>query len=67
MHELDRVIANLRHAYAQLASESVFKQKLFADGLIAPAIEELEKLAHHPDRKEAIARMAAEAQKLKLP
>jgi hypothetical protein len=44
-NELQFQIAQLRHAYMQLAAEGVVKQKMFADGLIAPAIEFLEKLA----------------------
>ena len=45
MSELDGVIAQLRHAYAHLAREGVTKQKMFADGLIAPAIKILERIA----------------------
>jgi hypothetical protein len=35
-------IAQLRHAYAQLASGAVKDQKAFADGLLAPAIRHVE-------------------------
>lgn len=35
-------LAQLRHAYAQLAAGTVVDQKQFADGLIAPAIQRLE-------------------------
>jgi len=42
---LENIIAQLRHAYSQLASGSVSNQKNFADGLIAPQIERLEELA----------------------
>ena len=40
------VIAQLRHANMQLAAGAVKDQKQFADGLIAPQIRKLEKLAH---------------------
>lgn len=42
--ELQGVVAQLRHAYVQLAAGAVKKQKMFADGLIAPEIRRLEKL-----------------------
>jgi hypothetical protein len=45
MSDLYWAIAQLRHAYAHLASESVVKQKMFADGLIAPIIQKLEGIA----------------------
>jgi hypothetical protein len=35
-------VAQLRHAYAQLAAGMVKDQKQFADGLIAPVIRALE-------------------------
>jgi hypothetical protein len=38
------VLAQLRHAYAQLAAGAVHDQKRFADGLIAPQIRRLEEL-----------------------
>jgi hypothetical protein len=37
-------IAQLRHAYMHLAAGRVTKQKMFADGLIAPAIRFLERM-----------------------
>jgi hypothetical protein len=46
--ELELIIANLRHAYAQLAAGTVRlqNQKEFADGLIAPQIRKLEKMVN---------------------
>lgn len=44
-------IAQLRHAYAQLNAGAVKDYKQFANGLIAPVIEDLEKVA---DRMETI-------------
>lgn len=41
---VERVVANLRHAYQPLVTYGVTKQKDFADGLIAPAIRQLEEL-----------------------
>lgn len=41
--ELRHVLAQLRHAYAQLAAETVQDQKQFANGLISPQIKRLEK------------------------
>jgi hypothetical protein len=38
-------LAQLRHAYTQLKAGTVKDQPQFADGLIAPAIRELERLA----------------------
>ena len=38
----ESVLAQLRHAYAQLAAGTVRDQRMFADGLIAPAIRALE-------------------------
>jgi hypothetical protein len=35
-------LAQLRHAYSVLISESVKDQRQFAEGLIAPAIEAIE-------------------------
>jgi hypothetical protein len=43
--QMDFVIAKLRHAYLQLHAEGVVKQRMFADGLIAPAIEALERMS----------------------
>ena len=42
--ELSFAIAQLRHAYAQLAAGEVKNQKEFADGLISPQIERIEKV-----------------------
>lgn len=42
--ELTFAVANLRHAYANLAAGKVGDQKEFADGLIAPQIERIEKV-----------------------
>ncbi len=42
--DLAGIIAKLRHAYSHLAAERVTKQKMFADGLIAPAIRKLEQI-----------------------
>ena len=42
--ELIGVVAQLRHAYAQLIQGSVKNQHAFARGLIGPQIERLEKL-----------------------
>jgi hypothetical protein len=39
---LARQIAQLRHAYQQLADERVGDQRRFANGLIAPVIRALE-------------------------
>lgn len=44
--ELIGIIAQLRHAYMQLAAGTVKNQQMFADGLIAPQIKRLEKLAN---------------------
>lgn len=44
MRELDGVLAQLRHAYMQLAAGTVRDQKQFADGLIAPQIRALERI-----------------------
>jgi hypothetical protein len=38
-------IAQLRHAYSHLMAERVKNQRAFAEGLIAPAIEYLERLS----------------------
>ena len=43
---LDAIIAQLRHAYEQLAAGNVKDQKQFAEGLIAPQIRALEKISH---------------------
>jgi hypothetical protein len=42
--ELTGVVAQLRHAYMQLASGAVRDQQEFADGLIAPQIRCVEKI-----------------------
>jgi len=42
--ELSGVLGQLRHAYAILMEQPLKKQKMFADGLIAPQIRRLEKL-----------------------
>jgi hypothetical protein len=42
--ELTLAVAQLRHAYAQLAAGTVKDQKEFADGLISPQIERIEKV-----------------------
>lgn len=44
--ELIGIIAQLRHAYTQLKAGTVVKQEQFAEGLIAPQIRRLEKLAN---------------------
>ena len=45
MHaELMLILAQLRHAYAQLKAGTVVKQPDFADGLIAPQIRKIEEL-----------------------
>ena len=43
MKKINDVLALLRHAYSHLAKESVTEQRMFADGLIAPAIRYLER------------------------
>lgn len=45
MTEIDRIIAQLRHAYRQLVAGAVVDQKQFADGLLGPQIKRLEALA----------------------
>lgn len=40
----ETALAQLRHAYMQLAAGTVKDQKQFADGLIAPQIRALEKI-----------------------
>ena len=42
--ELNFAVADLRHAYAQLIAGRVVDQTSFADGLIAPQIERIEKV-----------------------
>jgi hypothetical protein len=42
--ELTGAVAQLRHAYAQLAAGGVINQKEFADGLISPQIATIEKV-----------------------
>jgi hypothetical protein len=44
----DFCLAQLRHAYAQLAAGEVVDQKAFADGLLAPAIKHLETKTEAP-------------------
>jgi hypothetical protein len=44
MKDLDIILAQLRHAYAQLIGGVVKDQSQFAKGLIGPAIEKLEKI-----------------------
>jgi len=42
--ELTFAVAQLRHAYANLAAGKVVDQKEFADGLISPQIARIEKV-----------------------
>jgi hypothetical protein len=42
--ELSFAAAQLRHAYMQLAAGTVVNQKEFAEGLISPQIERIEKV-----------------------
>jgi hypothetical protein len=42
--ELTFAVAQLRHAYANLAAGTVVDQKEFADGLISPQIARIEKM-----------------------
>jgi hypothetical protein len=42
--DLTLAVAQLRHAYAQLAAGTVVDQKKFADGLISPQIERIENM-----------------------
>jgi hypothetical protein len=51
MMRLEFIIAQLRHAYAQLNAGTVRDQKEFAKGLLAPQIESLEQLAITWDRE----------------
>ncbi len=44
IHDIDDVLAQLRHAYANLIERRVFDPVEFADGLIAPQIRRLEGL-----------------------
>jgi hypothetical protein len=53
-HPLDFQLAQLRHAYSLLMSESVKDHRQFANGLIAPAIEAIEQ--YLTDAREAQAR-----------
>ncbi len=52
MNQLEKAVADLRHAYHQLTEGVVKDQAKFADGLIAPAIyrieQALEAQHHHP-------------------
>lgn len=41
---MERELAQLRHAYSHLKAGRVTKQAVFADGLIAPVIESLERM-----------------------
>ncbi len=41
---LTSVVAQLRHAYTHLAAERVTQQKMFAEGLMSPAIKKIERL-----------------------
>ncbi len=41
---IEHAIAQLRHAYSHLAADRVEHQRMFADGLIAPVIEQLERM-----------------------
>lgn len=41
---LERELAQLRHAYSHLKAGRVTKQAVFADGLIAPVIQSLERM-----------------------
>jgi hypothetical protein len=47
------IIAELRHAYSQLAADMVIHQKDFADGLISPQIKKLEELIEILNRANA--------------
>lgn len=49
--ELEFVIAQLRHAYVQLAANTVKKQHYFAEGLIAPQIRKLESMLNRDNGK----------------
>jgi hypothetical protein len=51
MWRVEPVLAQLRHAYMQLKSGSVRHQEEFADGLLAPQIRALEKMASVASRK----------------
>ena len=44
VRELTFAVAQLRHAYANLAAGTVVNQKEFADGLISPQIARIEKV-----------------------
>ncbi len=59
-------LAQLRHAYAHLAAGRVVNQKEFADGLLSPAIKELEMyLATLPAENEVIRQPFEEILELK--
>jgi hypothetical protein len=44
VRELTFAVAQLRHAYIQLAAGTVVNQKEFADGLVSPQIATIEKI-----------------------
>lgn len=46
--ELERIAAQLRHAYSHLVNGRVIDLHAFADGLLAPQIRRLERLATGP-------------------
>lgn len=48
--KIEYAIAQLRHAYSHLAKGTVTNQKLFAEGLIAPALRVLEEQSNEIDR-----------------
>ena len=50
--ELTYQLAQLRHAYKQLKAGTVVDQAEFADGLISPAIEYLEKCVRKTEQSE---------------
>jgi hypothetical protein len=53
MDELKSAISKLRHAYMQLAANSVIDQRGLAEGLIAPQIEYLETIVADMERQQA--------------
>lgn len=50
--QIARVCADLREAFEALSAERVVKQKMLAEGLIAPAIRRLEALPLEPQNSE---------------
>lgn len=46
--ELERIAAQLRHAYSHLVNGRVVDLRAFADGLVAPQIRRIEALAGSP-------------------